>query len=503
MKGKLRNLSILTLVITTLGFSSITYASVEQQNIEVYDNTSTIDNVGVGSSIIILEDNFISEKPIFKKAFDEMYYNAFGEGFKFIHNYSRQVNRSVYQDGLHMKILSTITIGQRISSDSNQKIHKSYTFFTLQDKTGDRVSEDMEINLNTNGLENVQANVLMVDFDEETKIATFMSTHRFWGIEEGNNNNHKNIIIDIHDIITDVIEVNEILKDTNIYQLLQVHNPTFTQNQVILSRTAKLTETFLNINNINNNYTLLKDELSIPIEGWNSTYISNIGLKENILHIQINVDIEQNRFIWSCPINNLVDNITGDSISSIYNLVLYNYDEDWNIIGNREYREIAFYLEDISNLYNYYISLIGRYNNTIPNTGPKISFYSPIIEDNFIIKGEIPVLIGEQEVYVSNILISPLGVSFNIGEDGIFTEDDFLFIAENTSLNLIYEDGSKHENAQKRWGSTSWEFKWYWNPTEDSNHDGIVSNISMKANNIVNTKKLVAISINDVVIKVK
>lgn len=495
MKRKLKNLSFLTLAIVALGLSSIAYANEEQ---EYYP----INSGGGGMTVIPIEMHI----PSFENPVDQMYYNVFGEGFELMQQRSRQVNRVIYQDGIKMEIFSTITVRKNLFDDERGQTNTSFTFFTLQDQTENRVSSDMQLNLNTDDLQDhtrpVWAHERLIDFDEDTQTATFVVEHRFWSIHEENNSIHEHVNLVIEGIVKDRVYVDEILKDIDIAYLVNSHTPTLEENNTSL-------ETINDDFPIEERKSLVRDELEIPIEGWESAYISNIALKDNMLHIQTNThrafDIDRSSIDWwtSYSINNLINTNTGEFIWPIDTLRIDNFDEEGNFIDNRQYEEFIFYIEDLDSLPYYYINLNGGYFETIIDTNLEVSFYSPVIKENIIIE-EVKILIGGEEVYINSIQISPLEIRLGIEPHGIELNnyDLHYFINDNVNLTLIFEDGTDQENIQKRWGHNSWGMNWSW--VEDDTNDIIITEASMVLRGLViNVEELAAVNINGTVIEVK
>lgn len=477
MKRKLRNLTMLTLAIATLGFSSVAYANEDQ---------ILIGDGGGGGAVAIsapLKNNN------FTNPVDRMYYHQFGEGFQLMQEKSREINRSVYEDGIRMEVLSTVTVRTNLRSNEHftedgywVELDNSYTFFTLQDTTGDRISQDMELNLTSNN--DMWPYAGLVDFNEDTKTATFVAYHNA-GDSQENDNVDKQLSLILEGIIKDRVEVEEVLEDISISDLLNSHNPTFIDQE--------------------GTEILAKDELNIPIQGWDSAYISNIALKGNMLHIQTNAHRDYSTTNWDWYyIHHLVNTNTGDEIWFADNYWIDNYDEDWNLIDNREYQEMIFYIDDINDLSSYYLKLSGGYYDTFIDTNIEIDFDSPIIKENIVVEKEAKILVDNKEVSISNIMISPLEISFSIDEE-MYGDDLVSFMNDNLSMTLIFEDGTRQENVQKsRYGSHNvWGMSWFTDENEDGS-DTIHSNIEMILSNfVINTEDLAAISINGVVIEVK
>lgn len=480
MKRKLRKLSMLTLAAATLGFSSVAYAN-ESQEDEVLANVS-----GGGGVAIVHAPQEIKN---FDNPVDRMYYSVFGEGFEYMQERSKEVNEVVYYNGIRMEVLSTITVRRDLSDTRElsedvlrETIGDSYTFFTLQDTTGDRISSDMFINVTSNDY--TWPHGYLIDFDEDTKTGTFIARHSTWDTYE-NDNTYQQLRLIVDRLIKDRVDIDEPLKEIIIKDLIDTHNPTFVKDE--------------------GREVLKKDELKIPIEGWEFAYISNIALRGNMLHIQTNThkDFSGTNWNWH-SINQLVNINTGDIIIDNDVFWLNNHDDEGNLINDREYKEIIFYIEDIKNLSSYYIKLIATYYETYKDINLNIDFKSPILKDNLTVEEDVKILIDNQEVFISNIRISPLEIRFSIdtGEELYGSHIDFS-IMDNLNLTLIFEDGTRRENVQKRWGHNSWGMSWSWNESLDGT-DKVFSNLEMILSNIViNTEDLVAISINDVIIQVK
>lgn len=411
---------------------------------------STVMSIVIGSSVVYGEEHdqepAMSHERTFENPDDNMYYSVFGEGFEFMQEHSKQVNTTTNHDGLHMEILSTVSV-------QLDDMLRSFTFFTLQDETGDRVNRDMRLNLSDQLIENGWGNAWLLNFDETTQTATFVAEIHHFGRDE--HTEHNNVSILIESILADNIFIDEIIDNVDIAYLLDSHNATFTRNETagvsssFISSSLELDELGLDFDTISEGETLTKDELRIPMGSYTDGYISNIALVDDMLHVQTNTSHGYDLFNWHSL--DLVNTETGEIIAPLYNVRLDNYDEDFNLIDDIMYEESVFLIQDVNNLSNYAFNLKGSYFDTFIETDLAISFLSPILMGEITVNEEpAQVLISDKEIEINNIFISLLGIQFNLRSDELLNEDVDIFymfdlISDNLDITLIYDDGTQQE----------------------------------------------------------
>lgn len=482
MKRKIKHLGILALIMGIITSSSLVLGNKIEVLASSVADTLKVQNLAMFGRDIHKFDNLT----------DMMYYSVFGESFEIMQQHSKEVNKEAYYDGIRMEVLSTVTIAQ-------EDFYTSYTFFTLQDtSSNNRITNTTRINLQNKILQdnivNAWGNAVPVLFDEETHTMTFIGTYTHYNTEGGNYLEH--MPINIETIIDNYTTESKPIHDINIMDLINNHDASFTNNRTRGGGFGnQLEELGLDFHELLEEDTLKKDELSIPIQGWDSAYISNIALIDNMLHIQTNTlerrDITEQWFNLT-----LIDTKTDNVATPIYSINLDNMDEDFNIIEDKVYQDFVYLIEDINNLQHYSLNLETSYYDTIINTDLEISFSSPIFMETYKVGEATQILIDNQETNISNIKVSTMGVNFTIDEIELLPEDIREYsevIKNNIDVTLIYNNGVEDTYLNNSIGTSWWQ--------EDQ--EEFIRDITIKLEgSVIDVDNLVAIKINGTIIEV-
>lgn len=427
------------------------------------------------------------ERRIFDNIVDQMYYDQFGDGFEFLQRNSQDINRVATYGNLRMEVLSSIAIGGGLqySYDFNRetqeftrsdepayRLVEVYTFFSLIDTSGAvEFSERMAMGMRPEEPPAddfyrrwVSAGGARFLFqDEETGAGIFSVHHSGF---QGADATDVNINVTLESIMSDLTMIDELI-DLDISALVEAHEAT---TIMIAGEDLRGWGTSLSREEVGEDFSpseinhevLTRDELNIPLtEG---IYLSNIALIGNALHVQFN-EYTDGMFhggpserwvnVFVTDINRAdSENPWEAHISADIFLDVSLADSDFNLINNRRHTEHVFRLENLDDLSNFSFSLMGSYFRNVMRVNLGVdSLVLPINTQVIALDDVIEVLTSEasggQMVTISDIVITPMGVSYSIiNAEHLWTmanrADDLWFHPmDSITIMLTYSDGTQ------------------------------------------------------------
>ena len=276
---------------------------------------------------------------------------------------------------------------------------------------------------------------------------------------------------------------------------------------------------------------MARGELNIHIA--HDIYLTNIAFRDNLLLLQI----RQEDNIWRFPqdrwahFGDMVDTRTGPLdwveltaeidfltmdpdefeawdeklrliwssryINNLYSIDVSLFDDDFQIIGNRRYTEMAFHIEDME-LINYLaFNVFGGHFEVVQPVNFNISHRRvPVIGGSVTIDAAIELMIAGTRYTASDFTLSPMEISFAIdnGQSLLDALDDFtrrFSIGDYIQIELIYADGTESEFPANQF---SWSSSWNW--LEEDEEDELVEVRLILFGGVVDIDNLVAIRVN-------
>ncbi len=373
----------------------------------------------------------------------QLYSKYFDGNASQISQYAEVIKKSSTDQGIRMDLLTAVNDGG-----------DTYLFFDLVDETGDRLSENTRIAENwrlEGGKDLGGGNCELLEYDGKTKTAAF-AAHSIGG-RPG-----EEAVFTLNSFLSKkVFDIDA--KEIDIFDLATKNQGQFKDYRESGGYGGSLSQeaAHKNFSLKDVDQVLEKDAIHLAIPGYDKGYISNIGYKDGLLHVQLNPDKEKgNEFSWL----RLKNPQTGDIVDPYY-YVLYEQD-------GLKYREYAFPIGELTkkNL-DYIFNFVGFYFDTVVEGKWEVRFRVPTHMDTIQIASDEPILIDGKAVEIKKLTISPLSISFSLAEkaalsplppeeparsiiSGFFRGglSDEADDGSDLNVTVVYKDGSKDVRAK-------------------------------------------------------
>jgi len=432
---------------------------------------------------------FDVERRTFDNIVDQMYYDVFGTGFEFMQRNSQTLDQVATYGNLRMEVLSAIVVGgdtlhQYDFHEGTREVTRSpepvfravegFTFVSLIDTTGANAFD-----------ERMNMVFAQENFDPDRRYGVFSGGARFLFQDEASGagifviQHHGTVLLDatsvdigftVQTIMSGFSEISERI-DVSIAAMLAGHEATTTilagadvggwgaswggDGERTFGEGFDATQV--------DHTVLVKDELNVALDA--NIYLSNIALIGNMLHVQLN-EFSTNFVNMAVPDPrwahvSLVDFSDTDTEFFPWDAMLHadlfldlsDYDENFNLVNDRRYSEFIHIIDDLSRLENVYFMLTGGYFSNISQTNLSFDSVSMPINLQRVELDAIDVVTSEatgaRSVTLSNIVITPLGISFHMTGDSIDftnTADEFFFTAHDAvAITFTNADGTTVE----------------------------------------------------------
>ena len=421
--------------------------------------------------------NHIGREPqFFDDVLDQIYFNYFGEGFSFMLRHSSELNEIITYGDFNVELLSAVAIAgverpgfsfdeetEVFSEDWENSFREinTFIFLSIQDESGEIDFSDGSTAFRINPWGNTQ----ILFYDEETGTAYFVA-EVFSSISMSGDESIS-IDFEVDGIFSDIRNFSETI-ELDLLDLLDNHEATTTteDNRMFSGMSwgqdaeELLGERFPELlfgRGFDDEIpieTLVRDELNISL--CQDRYVSNVALRDGLLHLQINERIidggawpsERSSFL------SLIDTRSDDHIQHSFSLFLEELDEEYNRVSERRYEEQVYHFPD-ADIMNYLaLNINGFYYYTIKPLNINASFDLPIIIRYIEVEEGLETEILGELYNIVGISIVPTGISFTI-EGGLVLQDDCFdrepdcferrfSPMEHVDIILIYDDGTEH-----------------------------------------------------------
>jgi len=468
--------------------------------------------------------NHIGREPqLFDDVLDQIYFNRFGEGFSFMLRHSNELNETITYGDFNVELLTAVAVaGEERPSFSFNEVTEvfsedwensfreinTFIFLSIQDESGEINFSDGTAAFRINPWGNTQ----LLFYDEETGTAYFVA--EVFTSTSMSEDDNISIDFEVDGIFSDIRNFSETI-DLDLLDLLDNHEATTaTEDSRMISGMSwnqdaeeilgeRFTELVFDrgVDEISIE-TLTRDELNISL--CQDRYISNVALKNGLLHLQINEQIIEGG-AWPAERSSflsLIDTRNDDHIQHTFSLFLEELDEEYNRVSDRRYEEQVYHFPDADTMNYLALNINGFYYYTIKPLNISASFDLPILFRHIAVEEGLETEILGDLFNIVDISIVPTGISFTI-EGGLVLQDDCVdrepdcfenrfSPLEHVNITLIHDDGTEHEfyGNSGSWGAIML------GPMIDGEMDALEDLQVIVSGSAIDMDSLVAIRIN-------
>lgn len=367
----------------------------------------------------------------------ELFVSYFGGGAD-VAKQAQSIGASAIDQGIHADAVAAINEGKT-----------TYLVVDLQDTTDDRLTDNLHFEaMSLLGSDSHGYTEETLSYNPETKTTTLMIQGD--GLKAG-----ETATLSFSGIYANKTEHSVVAEDLNLADLLD-QGGTFENVDWEVEGGASGGASVEFVGKGRQLYdideVLARDEMHIDIPGLNTGYLSNIGYRDGMLHVQMNPADEVSNGWEATQLFNLIDIRTGKEVSGYYGVGYGPYTSPKKNITYvaSDYREEVFRVDE-ADLPYYRLHVFGHSFDTFIDGNWEVSFTVPERTDALAVEANVPLPDMGEAFIINAVEVSPLSVRLPFTYATVNDAN-----AINAAVQLVYRDGSKVslDNAPKNGTST-------------------------------------------------
>ena len=373
----------------------------------------------------------------------QLFRSLFGGPVQLVQTDYNSIGERAAEQGFRMEVLSAVRDGENL-----------YLLVDLTDIEQDRLSDDLYATGGVFGIsknlgENVASmsgiKIELLEYDKSRGTAT-LGVHATGAFES------EEVVFSLSSFSTGEVVVDKDAPEIDLYSIVKNTTPDFQPFDMSELGGVSLSSSgiFQQLEDIG--IMLTPDVINVTLPEVENDYISNIGYRDGLVHMQISSN-HFGRGGYGLLIA-LRNRETGEDMTPLYTLrygIDYADQPDFQGKYANIHTELVYALDSLEAIKDYVLHIEGKYYQNVYSGQWQVRFSAPLEATSVGIPVSQPLSIGGKDIAIKRLTVTPLSVTVVLSES---TQGDFDVV-------LIYENGERvslansgmftFENGEQEW----------------------------------------------------